>query len=150
MNNFFTNKIGAFYPIDANNNRAAYFNFQSLPSQTQVTFNISVMAYNPNVPYQFHLTVYKDNYNKGNMIVDMYVTTNPGSIRTNPINSIGSNLNSTNFSLTTTLFNASLGTHAYEAHVDLLDMQGKKLDESKTWFLTRQSQPSAAPNAGLN
>ncbi|MBB1100088.1 hypothetical protein H5R88_08310 [Limosilactobacillus sp. WF-MT5-A] len=152
MNNFFTNNIGAFYPIDTNGNKAAYFNFQALPSQAQVTFNISVMAYNPHTPYQFHLTVYKDNYNKGNLIVDMYVTTNPGSIKINPINSIENGLNSTNFSLTTPLFPIASGTHTYEAHIDLLDMQGNKLDENKTWFLTRQqqSQSLSAPDGGLN
>lgn len=141
MNNFFTNKIGAFYPIDANGNRVAYINFQSLPAPAQVTFNISVMAYDPKAPYQFHLLIYKDNYNKDSKTVDMYVTTNPATIKINESNAIESNLNSTNFSLTTDAFNVDSGVHTYEARIELLDIQGNKLDDSKSWFLTRLRHP---------
>ena len=138
----FDNQIASFFPVDNNSEKTFYFKYDNLPTSTQITFDLAITAFNPNIPYQLHLTINKNNFNQGSQIINMYLQTNPMTIKTDPNDALDGGLNSANFSLTTPEFNVTNGTHVYLAKLELLDMDGRKLDSNKTWFTTGQKDPN--------
>lgn len=138
----FDNQIASFFPVNSNSEKTFYFKYNNLPMSTQITFDLAITAFNPNIPYQLHLTINKDNFNQGSRIINMYLQTNPATIKTDQKDDLADGLNSANFSLTTPPINISNGTHTYLAKIELLDMQGRKLDSGKTWFTTGQKIPT--------
>lgn len=138
MNNIFTNRIGAFYPVSESETPTFYFEFDQLPVSAQVNMSISLLAIEPTSLYRLHLEIYKDNYKENNKLVDSYITSDPTNTifgENSRIDSSG--LNSTNLIWTSPSFQVEGGIHTYVVHLDLLDNLGQKLDSSETWFLTR-------------
>lgn len=138
----FDNQIASFFPVDNNGEKTFYFKYNNLPISSQITFDLTITAFNTEIPYRLHLTIHKDNFNQESLIMNIYLQTNPATLKTDPNDKLGNGLNSANFSLTTPPINISNGTHTYLAKIELLDMQGRKLDSGKTWFTTGQKIPT--------
>lgn len=148
----FDNQIASFFPVDTKGEKTFYFKYDILPTTMRAIFDLAITAFDPNKLYQLHLTINKDNFNQGSQIINMYLQTNPATIKTYQKDELPGNLNSANFSLTTPEFNVANGTHTYLAKIELLDMEGRKLDSNKTWFTTDQKIPTppAQLKEGLN
>lgn len=148
----FDNQIASFFPVNSNSEKTFYFKYNNLPMSTQITFDLAITAFNPNIPYQLHLTINKDNFNQGSRIINMYLQTNPATIKTDQKDDLADGLNSANFSLTTPEFSVLNGMHTYLAKIELLNLDGKILDSNKTWFTTDRKIPTppAQLKEGLN